>query len=199
MAGLCLNWNDKTARADLKFMCCPTVEFCTQCILTPFYTLAKRSEIFRSMWKNKLSGLPNYCVVTQEQIVELVWKATVADCWTLIGRLKDGKILLSEVNEVFRDQNIRQSCHSLVDSLPSFCSVDISSNWTLVETLEKPSTGLNETWINTVCKQVEHYKVSLKCLNCAKALLNLRDKLKLKGDFSCIQVLGDEVLNCGCV
>ena len=197
MVELCSNWNDKTASADLKFTCCLTVEPCTQSILMSFYTLAKNSEIFRRKWKNKLSGSLDTCVggFIQKQIVELVWKPTVADCWTLIGKLKDGVILLSEVNEVFGKQNMRQSCHSLVESLPSFYSEDILPDGVLVESLENSSMCSNETWIDTVCKQVEHYNVSLKCIKCAKALLTLRDNLKLKGDFSSIQVLGDEVLN----
>ena len=197
MVELCSNWNEKTASADLKFTCCPTVESCTLSILTPFHTLAKESEIFRNKWKKKLSDLLDTCVgaFTQEQIVELVWKPTVIDCWTLIDRLQDGDIMLKEVNELFFKQNMRQSCRSLVNSLPPFYSVDISSDGVLVESLENSSASSNETWIDTVCKQVEHYNVSLKCIKCAKALLSLRDNLELKGDFSSIQVLGAEVLN----
>lgn len=192
MAELCSNWNNKTASADLKFICCPTVESCTQSILMSFYTLAKQSEIFCYKWKNKLSGALDACVgaFTQKQVVELVWKPTVADCWTLIGRLKDGDIMLKEVNELFCKQNMRQSCYSLVNSLPPFYSRDFSSD-ALLKSLKISSTWRNKTWIDT---QVEHYNAYLKCRKCAKALLSLRDNLNLKGDFRSIQVLGDEVL-----
>ena len=196
MVVLCSNWNDETASTDLKFKCCPTCTLSLS-ILTSFQTLAKESEIFRNKWKKKLSGSLDACVgdFTQKQIVELVWKPTVIDCWRLIARLQDGDIMLKEVNELFCEQNMQQTCRSLVDSLPPFHSVDISSDEVLVESLnfENSSTCSNETWIDTVCKQVKHYNVSLKCIKCAKALLSLRDNLDLKGDFSSIQVLGAEV------
>ena len=107
MSELCSNWNDVTSSADLHFTCCPTVQPCTQSILTPFYCLADKSEIFRSMWKNKLSHslTPHF---TQMDIVELVWIPTVTDCLTLISKLRSGRILLSEVKKVFRQQKIGQ-------------------------------------------------------------------------------------------
>ena len=192
MNELCSNWNNVTSSADLQFTCCPTVQPCTQAILTSFYRLADKSETFRSMWKSKLSNslTPHF---TQVDIVELVWIPTVIDCLTLISNLRSGRILLSEVKKVFRQQKIEQSCHSLVDSLSSCFSVRDFSNTFSLETVTESSEFSDRSWIDTVCRQCEHYNLSLKCIECARALLGLRDKLGLKGDFSCIQVLGDKV------
>ena len=192
MSDLCSNWNDVTSSADLHFTCCPTVQPCTQSILTPFYHLAEKSEIFRRMWKNKLSHslTPHF---TQKDIVEHVWIPTVTDCLTLISKLRSGRILLSEVKKVFRQQKIGQGCHSLVDALSSCFSAKDFLYTLSLEAVTESSEFSDKSWINTVCRQYEHYNLSLKCMECARALLGLQDKLGLKGDFSRIQVLGDKV------
>lgn len=212
MIELCSNWKDETASADLQFTCCPTVKPCIKSILNSFY-LAIKSEIFRGMWKNKLSTSlkSHHGAFTQNDVVELVWKPTVNDCWTLIHRLKTGEMLMSEVKKIFRGQDIHQSCLSLLNSLPLCFPVDVSeSNRALTTAVDYQSKSCflvdvssdqtssvnaftHREWIDTVCKQFDHYIDSLECIECAQAILTIRDKLNLKGDFSRIQVLDDKV------
>ena len=179
VAELCSNWSIETASADLKFTCCTTIEPCTQVILTPFYHLAVSSELFRRVWKRKLcTALMSHCGASQEDIVKFVWRPTVEDCWTFLNELKSRRILLSELWE----QNIRQSCRALMTFLPSLNTEGI------------PFDGEDSMeWIDTVCEQVKYYYVSLKCIECAQAVIRLRDRLELKGDFTHIQNLGDKV------
>ena len=202
MAELCSNWKDESiSSTDLQFKCCPTIQPCLQAILTPFHALAHKSEIFRSMWKKKLANtLGSHCgAFTQEDIVELVWRPTVKDCQLLINRLKSGKILLCEVTKIFGKQDIQQSCLSLFNSLPPCTDIPSDKNEAVNGSV---SASVNATsdkhWIDIVCEQVEHYNISFRCVECAQQLLSLRDKLELKGDFSCLQVVGDKVSCSGC-
>ena len=199
MAELCSNWKDESiSSTDLQFNCCPTIQPCLQAILIPFHPLAHKSEIFRSIWKKKLSTtLGSHCgAFTQEDVVELVWRPTVKDCQLLISRLKSGQILLSEVTKIFGMQDIQQSCLSLINSLPS-CSSILSDKHEAVNGSVSDATS-DKQWIDIVSKQVEHYKISFRCVECAQQLLSLCDKLELKGDFSCLQVVGDKVSCSGC-
>lgn len=199
MAELCSNWsNESTTSSDLQFKCCPSIQPCLQSILTPFYHLALRSDIFCRMWKKRLSTalVSHHGAFTQENIVEFVWRPTVNDCQLLITGLKSGNILLSEVKKVFGKLDIRQSCHSLINSLPP-CYISFDKN-KAVYVSSSENAPSDKHWIDTVCRQVEHYDVSFRCVECAQQLLSLRDKLELKGDFSSLQVLGDEV-SCWCI
>ena len=195
MAQLCSNWStESTASTDLQFKCCPIIQPCLQSILTPFYDLAYRSEIFRSKWNTKLSTAltSHYGAFTQENIVELVWTPTVKNCQLLIDKLKSGNILLSEVKETFGKQNFRQSCLSLINSLPSDESEAVNGS---SESVNAPS---DKHWIDIVCKQVDHCNVSFWCVECAQQLLSLRDKLELKGDFSHLQLVVGDHVSCWC-
>ena len=51
-------------------------------------------------------------------------------------------------------------------------------------------------WIETVCKQIEHYRLCLKCKECAQVVLTLcdEDHLNLTGDFNSIHVLIKKVI-----
>ena len=185
MAMLCSNWCRETVTDELNFTCCRIIKPCTQSILTPFSHLARpsRSQIFRRMWKEKMSTFleSNYSI-TQERVIEFIWWPTVTYCQELVYRLKSGDIPMSEIEEVFRDDknltDIQLSCDSLLDSLSCSALVEDSSN---------------REWIHTLCSQIKHYRLSLKCIECAQAIFSLRDKLDLKGDFSRIKVVGDEV------
>lgn len=193
MAKLCSNWCRKE---KLNFTCCRVIKPCTQSILTSFSHLAKprRSQIFRRMWnknmstfleswKKKMSTNPEFNdFITQKKIIEVIWQPTVTYCQKLVDRLKSGTISMSEIEEIFCDDkdltDIKLSCDSLLDSLISSKLVKDSSN---------------KQWIHTVCRQIKHHRLSLKCIECAQAIFSLRDKLKLKGDFSRIKVVGDKV------
>ena len=185
MAMLCSNWCRETVIDELTFTCCLIIKPCTESILTPFSHLAKpsRSQIFHRMWKEKMSTyLECHYSITQEKIIECIWRPTVTYCQELVDRLKSGDISMSEIEEVFCDDKnltaIGLSCDSLLNSLGHSALVEDSSN---------------REWIPTVCKQIKHYRLSLNCIECARAIFSLRDKLDLNGDFSHIKVLGDEV------
>ena len=185
MVELCSNWSIDTDSADLKFTCCPTIEPCTQAILTPFYHLAVNSELFCCVWKRKLcNALMSHCDASQEDVVKFVWRPTVEECSTFLNKLKSRRILLSELKELLYEKDIQQSCQALMSSLPPLDTVDLG-----ISLDEEDSTE----WIDTVCEQVKCYYLSLKCIDCAEAVFKLQDKLELKGDFTHMQILGDKV------
>ena len=195
----------------LSFTCCPTIQPCTLSILESFYLLATESEIFHRSWRdNLLSFLQSRdCAFTQENIIKFVWKPTFTYCVELIASLEQGSITLSEVERIFCDDetvtDIENNCESLVQSLAScslpifpFCDCECCETY---ETLQHFSSDTSVKissdvcWIQTVCKQIENYRLSQNCIECAKALIILCDKdhLNLTGDFTSILVLGKKV------
>ena len=218
MSELCFHWNDDTHDCALRFTCCPTIKTCTVPILSPLYLFSTngRTDIFRYAWKENLSSLKSRrnCAFTQENIVNFVWKPTVAFCMDLITRLKDGRISLSEVEQVFCSDesltDLQSSCESLVKSLVSskqltykFCRCrsctksKIQQHFSSV-TFRSMKISLDLSWIEKVRKQIEHYRLSKKCIECAKMLLTLCDQNHLNldtsaGDYNSLLVLGQKV------
>ena len=148
------------------------------------------------------------CVFTQEDIVRFVWKPTFEYCVELIARLKHGGIMLNEVERVFCDDvkltDLQLSCEFLVRSLVScsspeqfrFCTCECCTTAEIQQIICDTSVKISSdmSWIQTVCKQIEQYRLSVDCTECAKALLTLCDEnhlnLKIAGD---IPVLGQKV------
>ena len=217
MNELYFHWNDPDD-CNLSFTCCPTIKPCTLAILGSFYLLATsgRKEVFCRIWNANMTSLMSRrnCVFTQEDIVRFVWKPTFEYCVELVTRLEHGGIMLNEVERVFCDDkkltDLQLSCESLVKSLVScsstehstfrFCTCECCTTFKIQQffihdTSVKISSDMG--WIQTVRKQIEHYRLSKKCIECAKAILTLCDEnhlnLKVAGDFSSVFVLGEKV------
>ena len=217
MKELYYHWND-THDCDLGYTCCPSIQPRTLSILSSFYLLATtgRKEIFCRIWNDNMSSLMSRhnCAFTQEDIVDFVWKPTFNYFVELIARLQHGEITLREIERVFCDDekltDLQLSCEDLVKSLVSCSSPEHSTfrlcpckgcrtskirQFFIRDTSVKISLDIG--WIHTFLKQIEHYRFSKKCIECAKALLTLCDEshlnLKVAGDFSFIFVLGEKV------
>ena len=210
-----MHWID-TVDCDLGYKCCPTIKPCTLSILKSFYLLAtKCTKVFCFVWKDNMAVILSNSDtgITQEDIVQLVWKPTLNYCVKLISRLTNGSIALNEVERVFDDDeeicDIKLSCVNLVKSLVS-CSLPEHSNvrfctcecctapkirQLVIHHTVKVSADLN--WIETFCKQIKHYRLAKKCIECAKAIIALCDEdhlnLKTAGDFSSVFLLGEKV------
>ena len=205
---LYLHWNE-SHDCYLGLRCFPTLEICTLSILNSFCILAT-SRIFQKKWKNNLSFfLASKKDFTQENIIDFVWKPTFKYCVELITRLKSGYISLSEIEEVFCDEktlkDLQSSCKSLAKSLVSckelsrykLCTCgcctapEIQQHFTSdISMISKESE-----WIVPACKRIEHYRLCLKCMECAQTVLTLcdEDHLDLTGDFITIHALVEKV------
>ena len=179
MNRICSNWNTAETSDCLAFVYFAAIQPCIKSILKSFFKLAEpeRNDIFHAIWKKKLSNAyQTRTCLTQQKVVDLVWMPTYESCCNLVSVLTDQSMLLIEVENVFRGyelDDIQFCCESLVKSLAS-CSEENSAD---------------EKWIETVCKQIESYRLSKNCLESAKALVELRKQLKLTGDFTHIQLL----------
>ena len=187
MKELCSNWGDLTG--EVHVICCPSVQPCVKNILPSFSLLAKSNNngIFRHTWKKQMNATLQHvdaglCELTQEKMCDYVWEPTVIFCKKFIEELKQKTILISRVEEVFGEcqlPDIKSSTESLVETL-SLCFPDVTSD---------------TDWIESVCTQIKHFRLSLNCTECAQAILQLRDCLKLTGDFRLIRHLAIQVTN----
>ena len=215
MKELYYHWND-TDDCVLSFTCFPTIKPCILSILSSFHLLATtgRKEVFCHIWNDNMSSLMSRhnCAFTQEDIVRFVWKPTLKYCVEhIIARLEHGEITLSEVERVFCDnENLQFSCESLVKALFScsspkhstfrFCNCECCTTAEIQQFFIRDTSvkiSLDMCWIITVRKQIEHYRLSKNCIECAKALLTLCDEnhlnLKTAGDFRSVRVLEKKV------
>ena len=182
MKELCSNWKDDITSTCLIFTCYKALEPCVQDILPKFSQLAN-SKIFLCTWKKQLDAaieaMPTgSCTLLQEVVYRQVWGRTVSFCQELICALKSNTMLLSQIEEVFKLIEIKSSITSLVRALSSCFPLQVP-----------PDTD----WIRPVCSQIKHFRLSLKCTECAQAILQLRDCLELTGDFSIIEIVAEQV------
>ena len=206
---LYLHWNE-SRDCYLGLRCFPpTLKLCTISILNLFCIVAT-TNVFRQIWKNNLSiFLASKIDSTQENIIEFVWKPTFKYCVELITRLRSGDISLSEVDKVFCDEktlkDLQSSCKSLAESLVSCkehssyklcmcgCGTALEIQQHFASDISMISNGTE--WTVAACKRIEHYRLCLKCMECAQTVLTLcdEDHLDLTGDFITIHALVEKV------
>ena len=215
MKDLYFHWNSDVD-CVLSYTCCPTIQPITLSILDSFFRLAT-NQIFCCNWSKTLSIFlkqSHDSPITQDEIVTSVWKPTLYVCVELINDLESGEITLQKVDQVFGDEKVtdmKNDCESLVKELSSclshkglnvmFCSCECCSTIEIQQFFENDTTlavSSDTSWIETVREQIEHYRLSQKCIECAKALTILcdEDHLNLTGDFGSIHVLGNKVMIC---
>ena len=188
MKDLCSNWGDLTD--EVNIICCSSVQHCVKDILPAFSLLAKSNNngIFRHTWKKQMSAALRHvdaglCELTQEKMCDYVWEPTVTFCKKFIYELKHKTIPISRVEDVFGDcqlPDIKSSTESLVKTLAKCFPKDVPSD---------------TDWIIPVCEKINHFRLSLKCTECAEAILRLQSCLKLTGDFCLIKHLATQVSN----
>ena len=205
---LYLHWNE-SHDCYMGLRCFPTLKLCTLSFLNSFCILAT-TNVFQQIWRNNLSiFLASKIDSTQENIIDFVWKPTFKHCVELITRLKSGNILLSEVEKVFCDEktleDLQSSCESLTRSLIyckehssyKLCTCGCCTAPEIQQRFTSDTSMISKEseWIVPACKSIEHFRLSLKCMECAETVLTLcdEDHLNLTGDFITIHALVEKV------
>lgn len=146
-----------------------------QSILPAFYSLSMQypSELFQQIWKSKLRAVASEKVpLTFGDVMAKIWKPVFVDCCHLIDSVKELTITLADVNFHFQKLDERQSHLELLFKATEAC-----------HGREVEST----TWIRNALERMHLYWNLCEQADAAKTVLELKESLKLKGNFKVIE------------
>ena len=156
-------------------------------IIVKFDIIARhlQSELFTKVWRNALKKASNSCSdLTIQHIVTEMWMPTITSCGALLDSIRDHSIKLSEVDSFFKgymDTNDK----IVVQLLKLYNGIEFYYN--------RPQAQACPKWITTSVHLMEQYWTLQTSADAAITVLDLKEKLKLTGDFSLIEILAHEV------
>lgn len=146
-----------------------------QQILPAFYILSSQypSELFQQIWKLKLRVVASEkLTLTFVDIVTKIWEPILKECCQLIKGVRDLTITLAAVNDHFRNLDEKQYHLELLFKATEECSGR-----------QVEST----TWIRKAIDRMRLYWNLCEQADAAKTVLELKESLKLEGNFEVIE------------
>ena len=161
-----------------------------------YFIVFDRSEIFISIWDDFCEKIDKASIITFDDIHEHVWKHTIAKCKELLHKL---------VNKSFTYSDIDIKCFGEAKKINSYVTnLYHAIRWcypVLVSSLPDP-----KQWIPEAAKNITMYldfaRDSVQANNstvqthAVHLCLQMKDLLRLKGDFSVVNNLNTQVCIC---
>lgn len=161
---------------NVKFLCFKAAQPLQE-MLPAFHNLSIQfpSELFQQIWKSKLRAVASEKqTLTIADSVTKIWKPVFEECCQLIENVKELKITLADVNHRFSKLEERQSHLELLYKATEAC-----------HGREVKST----TWIRKSIERMHLYWDVCEQADAAKTVLELKESLKLMGDFKVIETV----------
>lgn len=189
---------------EISSLCIPVGDSNFKCILFSTHKLPRdmiehfiafdKGKLFESIWDECCDKLDKTSVTTFNDIYEHVWNETITDCKDLLHKLYKKSFTHSDIERFtdLKDINFHVTVlysamyhcyHSLVSSLPD-----------------------PKEWIPQAVKKITMYldftKYSMQAnskteqVNAVQLCLKLKELLRLKGNFSVVNILSDQVSIC---
>lgn len=136
------------------------------------------TKYMNSVWDSKFSEAgAKETPLTYEDVVTQVWEPVIEDCSSMLEMLKTRKMKLIDIDTQFKEKYADKQ--ELDSNLHLLCKViHICSQNGIVAASE---------WVEGVSSIIYHYWELCACIESGKALLEVRDRLKLSGDFGTIE------------
>lgn len=144
-------------------------------ILLAFYNLSIQypSELFQRIWKSNLKAVANEKqVLTFENVVAKIWKPVFSECCQLIDHVKGFTLTLADVNQHFRRLDDRQNHLELLFKATEACH---------------GRRVMSTAWIRKALDRMQLYWNLCEQADAAKIVMELKDSLKLEGNFDVIK------------
>ena len=149
-----------------------------------FYSLFSgnhHSDLFQKIWKSKLDEVLRTKVkLTFEEVATKVWDPVFEECSELVDSVRGRTLKLKKVDSYFLQLKVGSVSQNLKDL------------YTAVEACRN-KTEENSGWIQRSVDLMEQYWALCKQVKAANIVLELRDKLKLAGDFEIFQDVASRV------
>ena len=151
-----------------------------------FWIMTKvcNSKIFFDIWSNRavLIVKNRSPVLALGEVEKELWTPVFNQCEELLDKLKDCSLSLQVVDEVFKDQP------------------DVSGNikhlYRGVEMCQKGQDVKDFQWMKEVIVRMNQYWRLCSFAETAEAFLQIRDALKLTGDFGLVERIASQVRHC---
>lgn len=144
-----------------------------------FHVMKKEinSTIFNSIWHDKFqTTLAEKPMLHIAEIETCVWIPTFQHCLTLLKQLEDMSIRLDDVNNLPMDTDLEHELKLMCQGVSKCIGRSVSDNW-----------------IDTSVKRIQEYHKLCDYGAAAKLFIDLRNSLKLQGDFSDVEKIAAEV------
>ncbi len=142
-----------------------------------------QSKLFEKIWEDhvKKTRRKSESELTIASIKTDIWDPSFHRCRTLLDSLRDRSIKLSEVDQYFRE--VKDKKHQI----SALCSgVEMCNNGRV--------TGDGRQWISRAAHLMDRYWSICELAKAAEIVMDLKEKLKLSGDFSLIEGIASQVM-----
>ena len=170
-------------QGPLKFHCFKKAEPLVD-ILDNFFYLSRKfhSDLFQRIWKSKLKDISNTKdVITFSSVVTDIWNPVFDKCCQLIDSIKTRSIILRDVDLHFRQLHDEGSVCEHLRNL-----------YMAIETCNSRKVG-QSNWIQVSVDLMEQYWSLCEQGKAARIVLELKEKLKLTGNFEIIEYVANQV------
>ena len=151
-------------------------------IATSFLTCTKvfPSALFQHYWSQQMKKMKTVQLAISD-VASKLWKPVFDACCVFLEEVRSMEIVLSEVDRLL-DLYKPEELHF------QLCQLDNA----ICECLSQPVTS-NQVWIRASIQRMEQYRSLRQHADAAKTFLQLRDTLRLSGNFGIIDKLSTEV------
>ena len=156
-----------------------------ECCYKHFYEVSKKypSDLFNRFWLEKVSQVVKEDnPLTFQQVVDNVWKPVFDRCLKLLDDLKSGKLALSDVDSLFKENYSSDQDH---------LKKDLYNLHVVINTCNESSD--NSDWIQSVTDRIGQHWNLCNYHEAAEAFIKIRDMLHLTGDFTLVETVTSQV------
>ena len=142
-----------------------------------------QSKLFEKIWDDHLKKArrKSESELTIASIKTDIWDPSFHRCLTLLDSLRDRSIKLSEVDQYFKEVKDREHQISVLCS-----GVEMCNNGRVI--------GDGHQWISTAVHLMDKYWSICELVKAAEIVMDLKEKLKLSGDFSLVEGIASQVM-----
>ena len=152
-------------------------------ILESYYTLSTefRSDLFMQLWKKLLREVSRFRVtLTFDDVVAKIWNPVFTECCQLVDSVHGRTIKLKDVDRYFHQHKEK---YLYDDLLNLFKAIEACHH----------RRGSDYKWIRPAIDHMEQYWSLCEQAEAAKTVLDLKESLKLRGDFEVIENVASKV------
>ncbi len=142
-----------------------------------------QSKLFEKIWDDHLKKArkKSESELTIASIKTDIWDPSFHRCRTLLDSLQDKSIKLSEVDQYFKEVKDRERQISAL-----YSGVEMCINWRVI--------GDGRQWISIAIHLMDRYWSICELAKAAEVVMDLKEKLKLCGNFSLIEGIASQVM-----
>ena len=149
-----------------------------------FMSRCYQNDLFPRIWlQTSHHASKANCELTISDIVTKIWTPAFEECCRLLNSLKDCSIKLREVDDRFLRHN---NCSKIKFQLEQLHSG-------VEECLNGKPLAQSPPWIDSAVEHMQQYWTLSRYVKAAQTVLEVRDKLKLTGDFSLMETIAKKV------